>query len=90
MFASCNRYPDVILTLLKAGAVLEDRDKAGWTTLMCAARYSPNPEVVTTLLKAGADVKAASKEGKRAVDYARDNEKLKDTDAYQELEKASQ
>jgi hypothetical protein len=38
------------------------------------------------LLKNGADVQVKDKYGKRAIDYAKENEKLKDTDALRELE----
>jgi len=41
-------------------------------------------------LKAGADAKAKDKLGKTAFDYAQANEKLKGTDAYRQLQEASQ
>ena len=53
---------------------------------MAAARYNSNPEVLTALLDAGADAKAKNNEGKTALDYARMNEKLKDTGALKLLE----
>ncbi|MEE2856623.1 MAG: ankyrin repeat domain-containing protein, partial [Planctomycetota bacterium] len=61
------------------------RNKYGWTPLMHAARYSSTPEVVTLLLEEGADALAKSKEGKKAIDYAEENVKLKDTKAYWKL-----
>jgi ankyrin repeat protein len=73
-----------------AGADLEARDTNGSTPLMHAALFSDCPEVITTLLKAGAEVKAKDYEGKTAYDYAQVNEKLKGTDAYRRLQKASQ
>jgi ankyrin repeat protein len=44
---------------------------------------------MTELLKAGADAKAKDSQGKTAFDYAQDNEELKGTYTYQQLQKAS-
>ena len=57
---------------------------------MFAARYNQSPEVIMTLLKAGADAKAKNRHGKTAFDYAQRNASLKDTDAYRQLQEASQ
>lgn len=51
-----------------------------------AAYNNPNPKVLTVLLEAGADAKAKSNEGKTALDYARENEALKGTQALKLLE----
>ena len=51
--AEKNQNPEVITTLLKAGAGLNDESTEVATPLMYAAR-NPNPEVVSVLLKAGA------------------------------------
>jgi ankyrin repeat protein len=86
-----NPNPDVITTLLRAGADIEARDLVyGGTALQWAAGWNPNPEVITTLLSAGADGKAKSNEGKTAFDYAQYNEKLKGTAALRQLQEASQ
>ena len=54
-----NQNPEVITTLLKAGADLKAEDTHhGGTALLWAAWDNLNPEVVTTLLKAGADIEA--------------------------------
>lgn len=53
------------------------------------AEFNPNPEVITKLLKAGADPKAKDKDGRTAFDYAKDNAKLKGTEALKQLEEAS-
>jgi ankyrin repeat protein len=79
----------VITILLNAGAEVNAKNKDGGTALMDAAKTNTNPEVITTLLKAGADAKANDLTGKTAFDYAQDNEKLKNTDAYVQLQKAS-
>ncbi|MCX6088872.1 MAG: ankyrin repeat domain-containing protein, partial [Candidatus Atribacteria bacterium] len=65
------------------------RDKDGRTVLMWAAAYNQNPEVITTLIKAGADAKIVDNHGKKAIDYAEENEKLKGSSAYWELNDAS-
>jgi ankyrin repeat protein len=57
---------------------------------MQAAGKTHNPDVIIALLKAGANAKAKNKSGYSALDYAKDNAKLKDTDAYRQLLKASQ
>lgn len=87
--AGRNEKPDVITTLLKAGAKVDDRDEDGMTPLMYAAWFNPNPDVITTLLKAGADAKAKDYSGKTAFDYAGENTKLKGTTAYWALNQAS-
>jgi ankyrin repeat protein len=88
--AGRNPNPEVITTLLKAGAELEARNKFGATALMYAAADNQNPEVISSLLEAGSDAKAKDNTGKAAFDYAQNNPRLKGTDAYRQLQKASQ
>ena len=80
-----NQNPEIITTLLKHGASVNERDEDGWTPLMVASTFNENPEIITTLLKHGADAKAKSNEGKTALDYAKDNPKIYQTEAYWEL-----
>jgi ankyrin repeat protein len=95
--AAYNTNPDVIFTLILAGANgllpvganVKAQNKYGSTPLMWAAQYNQNPEVITALLKAGADVKAKDSVGKTALDYAQQNVKLKGTNAFKKLEEAS-
>ncbi|MGA2640459.1 MAG: ankyrin repeat domain-containing protein [Spirochaetia bacterium] len=90
MFAAAhNENPDVITTLFKAGAGMKAQDNFDMTPLMWATRHNQNPEVITCFLNAGADTKVKDKSGKTAFDYAQANEKLKDTDAYKQLQEAS-
>jgi len=56
--------------------------------LMLAAINNKNPEVITILLKSGADGTLKDNEGKTAFDYAGDNEKIKGTAQYWELNEA--
>ena len=51
-----------------------------------AAYNNPNQKVLTVLLEAGTNAKAKSNEGKTALDYARENEALKGTQALKLLE----
>ena len=46
--------PEVVSILLKAGAPVEERNKAGKTALMAAAESGASPEIVSLLLEAGA------------------------------------
>lgn len=76
-----------ISAAIKAGASINDRTDDGATPLICAA-FNSNPEVITTLLKAGADATTKSNRNKTAFDYAKENEDLKGTSAYWELNNA--
>jgi len=57
---------------------------------MYAAMFSPNLEVIAALLKTVACGKAKDSVEQTAFDYAQQKDKLKDTDAYRQLQKASQ
>ena len=76
-----------VIRCLQAGADLEVRDRSGYTPLHWAAR-SGGGEAVAALIAADADPNARDNAGKLPVDYARDNEKLKGTDAYWKLNDA--
>ena len=87
MFAAgYNTSMEVLRVLLGAEAEVNAKNKDGRTPLMAAARYNSNPEVLGGLIGAGADAKVKDNEGKTALDYARMNEKLKDTGALKLLE----
>lgn len=86
--AGWNQDPAVVTTLLEARAVVNAHDNYGFTSLMYAAEFNQNPEIVLVLLRAGADAKAKDRFGKTAFDYAQSNEKLKGTEAYQQLQEA--
>jgi ankyrin repeat protein len=87
--AQYNPNPEMIITLLAAGAAQEDCDALGRTALMAAAWGTSNPAVITTFLKAGADAKAKSSAGRTALDYARENPNLSPgSDGFQALEVA--
>jgi ankyrin repeat protein len=86
--AANNTNPEVLTTLLKAGAEVNARKQNGGTALIVAAQYNTNPEVLSVLLKAGADAEAKDNSGKTAFDHAEKNEKLKGTDVYWKLNDA--
>ncbi len=89
MLAADQGHTETVNALIEAGA--DDlTDNAGKTALIHAAssEYS-NPETVNALIDAGSNVKQRDNIGKTAVDYARDNPKLKGTDALKRLEELS-
>jgi ankyrin repeat protein len=87
--AAHSSRPEIIQMLLKAGAQLETRSRAGSTPLMFAASFSKSPEIVQALLDKGADPLARCKDGKKAIDYAKKNKNLVGTKAYLNLRNKS-
>ena len=90
MWAAWMGYADIVNTLIEAGAN-DEVDHSGKTALIHAAAsdYFGNTETVNALIDAGSYVKHKDKSGRMAVDYARQNDKLKDTDVLQRLEELS-
>ncbi len=88
--AGSNPDPRVVRALLSAGADIESVDVNGDSALIWAARSGRTPEVIITLLKAGADAREKDFLGKKALAYAAANISLLNTDAYRQLEDASQ
>ena len=78
----------VLETLVKAGVDVNARNKTGATPLIHAAQNSKATAIIT-LLDLGADPNLTDDYGKAAIDYARENIHLKDTQALQRLKKAS-
>ena len=63
-----NHDPNVITTLLKAGANVNARDtKLGMTPLMWAARVNQSLKIIRTLLNNGADINARDTDGLTAL-----------------------
>jgi serine/threonine-protein phosphatase 6 regulatory ankyrin repeat subunit A/serine/threonine-protein phosphatase 6 regulatory ankyrin repeat subunit B len=83
--ASHSSTLEVLQLLIDHRANLEAENNDGRTALMLAARLSQHPEMVQLLIDQGADVNARCNDGKKAIDYAKGNENLKDTAAYQQL-----
>jgi ankyrin repeat protein len=78
----------VALALIDKGANLEAKDKKGMTPLMHAAASNTNPDVISALIEAGADAKAKNKSGKNALYYAKKNDYINKSEAYQDLKNA--
>ena len=89
MFASAKNSTEVIIALVDAGSDINVETTKKWTPLMLAAWKTPNPETITTLLDLGADPKAKDSSGRMAIDFARVNKNLTNTDALKRLEEVS-
>ena len=89
MWAAWRGRTENVNALIEAGA--DDlTDNEGRTALIHAAKSERgNPETVNALIEAGSNVKHRDNSGKTALDYARDNDKLKGTDALKRLEELS-
>jgi len=83
--AEKNPDPSVVISLIKAGADVNAKDRRGKTALMWAVR-NPNPDVITTLLELGANPKAYDDYGTMPIDYAKINRELENTEALRKLE----
>ncbi len=79
-FAARFSTPEVVKTLIAAGADVNACDKYGFSALMAAAEMNVSPEIIKLLVDAGARIDFADNEhGKTALDFALENENLKDT-----------
>ena len=85
--AKYSGVPAVIAALLKGGAEPNAIDEQGATPLLYAAQDNSNPAVVEALLEGGADPMAEA-QGMTAFDAARNNPKLRGSDAYRRLREA--
>ena len=77
-----------VIEAINSGANVNAMDNNGRTALMLAA-FSGHAETVNALIDAGSYVKQKDNSGSMAVDYARENPKLKGTDALKRLEELS-
>ena len=89
MWAPWRNCEETIAALLEAGADVNARNVEGMTALMMAAARITNPDILMLLLKAGADPKAKDVGGNMAIDFARGNEAIRNTDAFWMLNDAS-
>jgi len=79
--------PDNIAALVTAGAYVEAREVDGKTPLHFAAKYG-SPDRIAALLRAGASGSVKDVDGKTPFDLAEDNDTVKGTNAYSELNDA--
>ena len=82
---------EAVELLTKSGADVNAKNNRGETALMKAATHG-NMDAVSLLLDHGADANIKAGDGTKAIDYidfARESEKLKNTDAYQRLKNAT-
>jgi ankyrin repeat protein len=70
----------------KARVNINAQDENGKTPLIEAAQNNSNPKVISTLLQLGASSTVKDDLGKTAIDYARENRRLKDVDIMQQLQ----
>ena len=66
-------HPEVVALLLAAGAPVDVRDTAGWTSLHYASSHG-QPEVVRQLILQGADRHAENKDGQPPVELTNNPE----------------
>ena len=81
--------PEVIKVLISAGANIDAQDSMGMTPLALASRFSSNPEIIAILLRLGADPNVKDKDGKIAIDYAKDNSKIRNSAAIRTLQEVT-
>lgn len=87
-FSTISPDTGAVEVLLLAGAKVDARNGLGNTPLHKHARDSDNEQVVKLLLKYGANPNAKDDSGKTPWDYIQENEMLKHTNAYWELNDA--
>lgn len=98
MLAVKSNNLEIVNALLKAGADVNAKNTAsfkgillphyGKTALIYAAEKS-TPEIINALINVGADVNAIDNKHYKAIDYARNNEKLKGSNVLKRLEELS-
>ena len=80
-FAARFSTPEVVKELVAAGADVNICDKYGFSALMAAAEMTVSPETIKILVDAGARIDCVDSEhGRTALDFALENENLKDTE----------
>jgi ankyrin repeat protein len=72
--AGKSAHPEMIGTLVRLGAHVNQRVNNGETPAMVAAQYNRTPGIIEALDAAHADFEARSTQGKTALDFAREAE----------------
>jgi tetratricopeptide (TPR) repeat protein/ankyrin repeat protein len=87
--AMLNRNEDVIRTLIQNGVDINQIGPKNVTPLLGAIGMNSNINITKLLLDSGADVSIVSEEGKKAIDYALELERFKETAVLQQLAELS-
>jgi hypothetical protein len=87
--AGQNPNPEMIRILVRSDANINAQNNSRRTPLMFAAQFCTNPEVITTLLQLGADPNIRDSSGKKAINEARGNISLRNTETLRRLERVS-
>lgn len=77
IYASCFGHEEVVATLLKAGANVDQQDRNAWTSLMWASA-NRHGSIVQVLLDNGASPQAKSSSGRTAFDFAAPDSEIAD------------
>ena len=88
-FISAASTPENVELLLEAGADVNAKTANDWTPLHGVAKFGI-PENIIILLDAGADAAARTEMGETVLEFAGDNARIKDSDAYEVLEEAQE
>lgn len=86
--ARWTKNPDVITILLKAGADAKAKDSADRNSIMGAAWFYGNPEELRDVMMSGNRSARSQISDMTALDYAKQNQHIRDTDAYWQLNEA--
>jgi ankyrin repeat protein len=76
----CDRYHAVVVSLIEAGANVNQAQKKDGKTPLMAAADSNITKIIDLLLEAGADVHMKDNSGKTALDWAKRSAPHGDTD----------
>ncbi len=74
-----------VRALLSEGAAVNAQNAYGLSALMIAARFSTDPRILEELLAAGAEADSEDRLGKTALDHARGNRDLRNTEVFERL-----
>lgn len=75
VYASCFGHKDVVLSLLNAGATVDNQDRNQWTALMWAMT-NRHKDIAKLLLDHGASTDVKSSSGRTALDFVPPNSEL--------------
>ena len=87
--ASFNPNPKILSLLLNLGADINGKDHRGSTPLILAAQFGVSSDVIMLLLEKGANAKVKNNRGMTALDYAKNNAELNNSEAFWALNDAS-